>query len=461
MASPDVRSYIDLTVYDLQPVDIYESAIEYARTALPDWTPVTGSIEDAILQSASYMTGQLLGAINRLPAGNIEGLLRLFGIERNSGTSPSATVEIDFIDDAGYTIPAGVRCGYSQTTGDSTTLYIFETTNEISVATGTSNASAVLEGVTLAEYPAIAAGQNLQLLSAIASIDSITLTEDLDPGSDAESTTTFLTRGVNKFASMSEAIVTPAQFTAYILDTYTSAYRVTTTSRLKKEKTVTVLARSGGTVTATIGSSHGLLAGDVIRLIGSTDGTFDGVFTLTSVASTTVSWAQNLGNASGGATTGTVLLSHKLQTASQNGYVSVYVSDVSGASISDLSLQAIEDDLVNRSVAGLTIRVDNVRVVPIGVAVTVTLAANNVTGSAVTSAIQNALDQYLHPDYWQWGDAVYKNEIIALIDRVAGVDRVVSVNLTETTNFTTKSGDDILFTYKGLLPLNSTTITVQ
>lgn len=461
MASPDVRSYIDLTVYDLQPIDIYDAALEYARTSLPDWTPVTGSIEDAIVQSASYMTGQLLGAINRLPAGNIEGLLRLLGVERNSGTAPTAIVEIDFIDDAGYTIPAGTRCGYSQTSGDATTLYIFETTEAVSVASGNTNASATLEGVTLAEYPALAAGQNLQLLSAISSIDSITLTADLDTGADAESTTEFLNRGVNKFASLSEAIVTPNQFTAYLLDNYTSTYRVTATSRLKKEKAVTVLARSSGTVTATIGSSHGLIAGDVIRLIGSTTGSFDGVFTLTGAGATTVTWAQSGSNDSGGATTGTVLLSHKAQSASQNGYLSIYVSDIGGASLSDLSLQAIEDDLTSRAIGGLTIRVDNAKVVSVGVDVTVTLAANNVSGAAVETAIQTALDQYLHPDYWQWGDAVYKNEIIALIDRVAGVDRVVSVTLSESSDYMTKPGDDILFTYKGLLPLHSTTITVQ
>ena len=462
MASPDVRTYIDLTVYDLQPIDIYDAALEYARTSLPDWTPVTGSIEDALVQSASYMTGQLLGAINRLPAGNIEGLLRLLGVQRNSGTAATATVDIDFIDDAGYTVPAGTRCGYSETTGDATTLYIFETTDEIVVSSGSTSASATLEGVTLAAYPALAAGQNLQLLSAISSIDSITLTADLDTGADAENTTEFLNRGVNKFASLSEALVTSNQFTAYLLDTYTSTYRVTSTSRLKKEKTVTVLARTSGTVTATIGSSHGLITGDVIRLIGSTTGAFDGVFTLTGVAATTVSWAQSGSNLSGGATTGTVLLSHKLQVPDTNGYLSIYVSDVGGASLSDLSLQAIEDDLTSRAIGGLTIRVDNAKVVPIGVAVTVTLSANNVSGAAVQTAIQTALDQYLHPDYWQWGDAIYKNEIIALIDRVAGVDRVVSVTLTESSDYTDKPGaDDILLTYKGLLPLHTTSITVQ
>lgn len=459
MASPDARSYIDLTVYDLQPVDIYDAALEYARTSLPEWTPVTGSIEDTVIQAASYMTGQLLGAINRLPSGNIEGLLRLFGVERNSGTPPSATVEIEFIDDNGYDIPAGTRVGYSISSGDATTLYIFETLTEISVNPGQTGASAVLEGVTLAEYPAIAAGTYLQLLSAISSIDSIILTEDLDVGTDSESTAAFLNRGVNKFASLSGGLVTPNQFTAYLLDTYTSTYRVTTTSRLKKEVAVSNLVRSSGTVTATIGS-HSLVAGDYVRLVDASDSTLDGIFTLSSVGATTVVWGQSGSNASGTVTSDTALLSHALQTEDQNGYVSVYVSDVGGASLSNSSLEGIEADLAGRSVGGLIVRVDNARVVPVGINVNVTLKSNNLAGSVVETSIKEALDQYVHPDYWEWGDAVYKNEIIALVDRVAGVDRVVSVTLTNTSDYTEKVGDDIVFTYKGLLPLNSTSVDI-
>lgn len=461
MASPDARSYIDLTVYDLQPIDIYDAAIEYARTSLPDWTPVTGSIEDAIVQSASYMTGQLLGAINRLPSGNIEGLLRLLGVERNSGTAASATVEIQMIDDFGHTIPSGTRCGFSETIGDETTLYIFESTSPIDIPAGVSSASAVLEGVTLAEYPALAAGQNLQLLSAVSSIDSIALTQDLKTGGDAESTAEFLNRGINKFASLSEALVTPAQFTAYIIDTYTGAYRATTTSRLKKEKTVTSLSRTSGTVTADIGASHGLAIGDVIRLVNSPSGSFDGVYTLSGISGASVSWGQSGTNATTG-NTGAVLLSHKLQTPDQNGYVSVYVSDVGGASLSDLSIQAIEDDLTDRCVAGLTVRVDNAKVVGVNIAATVTLKSNNVSGQSIETAIQSALDQYVHPDYWPWDSAIYKNEIISLIDQVPGVGRVVSVTLTTSNStYITESSGDLIFARKGILPLNTSTISVQ
>lgn len=462
MASPDARSYIDLTVNDLQPIDIYDAAIEYARTSLPDWTPVTGSIEDTIVQAASEMTGRLLGAINRLPSGNIEGLLRLFQIERNSGTSPSASVEIQFVNDDGATVPTGTRFGYSQYNGDTTSLYIFETTDDVLVAPGSSSVNAALRGVTLARYPAIPAGTSLQLLSAVSSIDSVQLLSDLVVGADAESTAEFLNRGINKFASLSEALTTPSQFTAHLTDTYTNSYRVTTTSRLKTQLAVRALSRSGASVTANIGAGASAMAtGDVIHLVDAADSTFDGVFTLTSVTSPNVVWAQTGTNASAGFGANTVLTSHKLQSAAQNGYVSVYVSDVGGASLSHSSLTAIEDDLTNRAVAGLVVRVDNAKVIPVSVAVNVVIKSNNVTGSTVETAIQSALDNYLHPDHWTWGDAIYMNEIIALIDGVAGVERVVSITLTENSDYMTKTGNDLFFTYKGLLPLNSTTMTVS
>jgi hypothetical protein len=77
MPSPDIRNYVDLTVYDLQPTDIYDASVEYAATSLPEWRPVPGSVEDALLQAASFMTGELVGAINRLPSGVVEALLKL------------------------------------------------------------------------------------------------------------------------------------------------------------------------------------------------------------------------------------------------------------------------------------------------------------------------------------------------------------------------------------------------
>jgi hypothetical protein len=194
--------------------------------------------------------------------------------------------------------------------------------------------------------------------------------------------------------------------------------------------------------------------------VNASDSTLDGIFTLTSVGATTVVWSQSGSNASGTVTSDTALLSHALQTEDQNGYVSVYVSDVGGASLSNASIEGIETDLTDRSVGGLIVRVENARVVSVGISVNVTLKSNNLTGSVIEASVKEAIDQYVHPDYWEWGDAVYKNEIIALVDRVAGVDRVVSVTLTNASDYTEKIGDDIVFTYKGLLPLNSTSVAI-
>ena len=51
MASPDFSEYIDLTINDLQPPDIYSLAREYALVSLPEFNPRTGTVEDAVLQA--------------------------------------------------------------------------------------------------------------------------------------------------------------------------------------------------------------------------------------------------------------------------------------------------------------------------------------------------------------------------------------------------------------------------
>ena len=80
MASPDFSNYIDLTVNDKQPDEIYNDAIDYAKIALPEFSPRSGTVEDAVLQSTAYMAGVTSGSINRLPNGLMEGIMRLIGV---------------------------------------------------------------------------------------------------------------------------------------------------------------------------------------------------------------------------------------------------------------------------------------------------------------------------------------------------------------------------------------------
>jgi len=51
MPSPDFSQYIDLTTDDRTAEDLYDEAVEYARIALPEFTPRVGTIEDSILQA--------------------------------------------------------------------------------------------------------------------------------------------------------------------------------------------------------------------------------------------------------------------------------------------------------------------------------------------------------------------------------------------------------------------------
>ena len=462
MPSPDVSNYVDLTVFDLQPTTIYDSAVEYAQTALPEWNPVPGSVEDAILQAVADMTGQLVGAINRLPAGVVEGLLALFGVTRNSGTQPTGTATITFIDDSGYTLSAGTRFGFLDTGGSEPILYIFQTSESVSVSTGATTVDVDIEGITLANYPALASGTELQLLTAVSFIDSVVLNGDLEPGSDAENDSTFLNRGATIFGSLSEALVLPTQFERFILTNYPTAYRVKAHSRVKAEEAPSALSRTSDVVTATISSGHGIVAGDPIRIYGSeitgASTNFDGVFSVDGVTSTTVYWTQAGANASA-STTGK-LISQKLQDLAQNGYLTVYAAGVGGASLTAGSLVNIEEALIDKSIAGLTTVVNSAVVVQIDVSVEVTLKTEY-SAAQVASFVQSAMDTYLHPDYWDWSQAIYYNELISLIDRVEGVGRVVSLSLSGPANWTSASGGDVVFDYFGVLPTHVTTVTVS
>lgn len=456
MPSPDVSNYIDLTLYDQQPSEIYDAALEYAQTSLPEWTPIAGSVEDAILQAASSMTAYLGAAINRLPAGNIEGLLRLFGVERNSGTAPTATVNIVFIDASPRSLPAGTRFGYLDTSGTESVLYIFETIDDLT--TSSASVATDIRGISLSEYPAISNGTSLQLLSAVSSIQSVTLTSNLSVGADPETQLQFVNRAIAKFASLSESLATSNQFASYALTNYPSVYRAKAFSRLSIQEPVTSLTYSGASVTAEVASGHNIAAGDFVRIVDAVDSSFNGYFSVDSTDATHIYWSQSATHASTGASA--TITAHSLQTPNTNGYVAIYVSDLNGASVSASTLADIETTIAEKAIAGLTIRADNAKIADVDIAVSVTIKAGNLA-STVSTAVENAVEDYISPDKWTWEQTIYVNEIIGLVDRIAGVDRVVSVTITDTDNSGTDDGNgNLVFDYFGVLPRAATTVTV-
>ena len=94
MASPDVSSYVDLTVYDDNPVEVLNTILKSGRGNLPVWRPEAGQIEVVLAEAIANRSSELAADINRLPAATTEVLLQLFGLTRSDGTKATATIDV-------------------------------------------------------------------------------------------------------------------------------------------------------------------------------------------------------------------------------------------------------------------------------------------------------------------------------------------------------------------------------
>lgn len=385
MASPDFSAYVDLTIYDEQPLTIYNQAVEYARIALPEWTPAPGSIEDAILQSVAQMTGFAAAAINRLPDSMAQVLLGLLDVERYSGTAASGTALITFTDAiTSHRVPKGTRIGYSLIDEQGTKFYLFETTDAVE---GTESVSVGIQGTTLAEYPALTTDTALRLITPISFVSTVTLDGDLIVGSGPESDADYLQRAVARLASYSSALVLPSQFDAYILSTYSEVTRCKSYSRLNPENPIVD------------------------------------------------------------------------PPAPENGYLTLYACGLSGVALDAELVGIIEADLADRAMAGLTITVEAPTIVDFDVAVEYAIVPGYLH-ETVDQAIQDSLNTYLHPDYWDWDTEIHYNDLIGRLSKIDGVDYVVSITIE---NEEGAAADDLDWTFDnyGSLPNIPSTITVS
>lgn len=226
MTSPDFREYVDLTINDLQPDEIYDLAKEYAILALPEFDPRTGTVEDALLQAVAYVSGLVTGAINRLPNGLIEGLMKLLGFNRREATFATGKVQFSVIDDAGITIPSGTQLAYNEVRDNTTIVHLFETILPVTVDVGDSVSPEI--GIVALEAgvkPVIADGEYLTILTPIGRLFDAEFQGSLVQGADSESDNSFFDRAATYFLSLSSSLATATQTTSYVLTNYPDAYR--------------------------------------------------------------------------------------------------------------------------------------------------------------------------------------------------------------------------------------------
>jgi len=277
MPSPDFSEYIDLTGYDVQPQKLYTEAVTYARTALPEFNPRPGTLEDAILQAGALIGASAMGAINRMPDELMEGILRVMGVERSEATQSTVNVLLTLFNE-GDTVPEETVFAFDYYNGIETIQYPFVLDDPVTAATGSLTVAATLKSLILGQIPSFSVGTQLMANTPSTVVFSCETTSEVEQGSNPETGTQFLNRATTFLQSLSATLNTATQIENYILRAYPDVKRVKVYDLTKAVEHRAVSASVGGATTATSGngttatitttSAHGLAAGAVVTVSG-------------------------------------------------------------------------------------------------------------------------------------------------------------------------------------------------
>lgn len=505
MASPDFSEYIDLTVNDLQPIEIYEAARDYALIALPEFNPRAGTVEDAMLEAMAYVSGLTTGAINRLPNALMEGILRLMGFTRSEATFASGNVIFTAIDDTGLTIPDGTQVSFSEATADGVVTHIFETTESVTIAEGSTDSDPVqIVALEAGEKPVLTDGTALTLLSPISRLFEVTFDGSLTQGAEAETDTEFFNRAATYLSGLSRSLATAEQVTNYILNAYPNAFRVKTYDLTKLQTFVADEVVFGSSyVSASFNVDIAVpnnLMKDVtyydndiqVGYIADTSTPFTETLTLfnyarvqgTSIPDYDGVWSMVSGiDASGapnsyffeydyGSGTDTSDILYPTQTPlveildqvlvdadDAQGCVTIFASNVAGGSLTAEDKAIIADDVRAKAIAGLQVYVSDVIVSPIEISINVKV----LTGFSeleVRTAIDDDITAYLSPEYALFAERIRVNALISRVSQMPGVDYVDSITIVSSNQNIAyvDTGGDLIYRFKGTLPSASVSV---
>lgn len=393
--SPDWSEYVDLTVYDQDATELFNESIDYAIDALPEWNPQGGNIEVVLLEAIATQATNVATAANRVPGAVMETLLQLYDIERSDGVKATTTIDVVMINTSGYVVPASSYFAYFPA-GNGQPL-VYELDEDITIAAGGTTGSGTATAVEVGpEYNEPSAGSTLQILSSMPYLLSSTLQTQPVDGEDPETDDEYFTRAATILRSYSAALTTATQIEAWVLVNYPNdVYRCNVYDRRRKSDRDT------------------------------TSGTFDyhDGFALVTVAG-----------------------------------LNATIVDTSDVPLTIGQLDEISTELDSKTNIGLVTELVNAELVDINIEITV-MPFLGYTTAQVQTAIDNAFDEYLSPNNWDWSDTVRETEIIALVDNVEGVDYVDQVvSVTTTSPNATVTGNDLAFHLLGSLPVSTTHI---
>lgn len=258
MATPDFTPYVDLRLFDKTAQTIYDESVEYAKTAFPEFNPRPGTPENAILEAASVQTESLITAINRLPNSLMQGLLSLMGFERIAATPAEANVTFDVTINTGVTIASGTVVSFDVFDGDGVlTQYLYETSEDLEIASGNTSGTVAVTAVTPSQYPDIPSGSTLTLISTSPYILTVEMDSVSTVGTNAETDTDYFNRAVRFLASLNASLVTASQMTNYISTTYPTVARFKVYDLTASSDMTFAASDESGSVTVSLCDSDG------------------------------------------------------------------------------------------------------------------------------------------------------------------------------------------------------------
>lgn len=226
MPSPDLRAYHRLTLFDRDARDLVERATADAVVKLPGWVPREGNTELVLIEALSLIIAELVFTVNRLPDAVVEVLMRLYGIVRDEGAAPTATVTFNLADTLGHQIPAGTRLRL--TPGGSIDPVDFLTDTGLTIAAGSAAGTVAVTGQrNTADVNGTAIGVALELVDAVPYVNTVELATAVTGGADAETDDEWRDRAITRFGRLVETLVLPAHFTAAALE-HATVFRATT-----------------------------------------------------------------------------------------------------------------------------------------------------------------------------------------------------------------------------------------
>lgn len=217
MASPDLTPYIDLRFFDKDPQDIFDAALEELTSRLPDWAPREGNVEVLLAEALALQVAESIFAINRLPGAIVMALLRMYGVEPDSGAQPLVDLQFFISDDLGHDIPAGTSVRLDLEGGFEP--IVFSTVEALAVPPGSSTGTVQALGDRYtAEGNGVVSGTRVELIDSIAYVDVVETASVVASGVEPESDDDWIERGVQRFARLSETLVLPRHFEAAALE---------------------------------------------------------------------------------------------------------------------------------------------------------------------------------------------------------------------------------------------------